>query len=169
MTEIIKIKDNIIIEHSFVNRELRDGEIEVKDFNGNVGDDTSLYDENWNIIPETKAITETVAAAEAAAAAAAAAAAQEAEASEECVKDEKQEEQQTFPSYSFTKTDELTIQLQEIDRTSIRSIRAILSGTDTEEDHKTLKALEKQAINLRKELNTTTVNTNVVTNVDTNK
>lgn len=58
----------------------------------------------------------------------------------------------------FTRTDELTIQLQNIDMLSVRAIRAILSGTDTEEDHKTLKALEKQAINLRKELNTVTTN-----------
>lgn len=65
----------------------------------------------------------------------------------------------------FTKTDELMIQLQEIDFASVRSIRAILSGTDTEEDHKILEALEKQSINLRQELN----DTNVDTNVDTNK
>lgn len=53
----------------------------------------------------------------------------------------------------FTRTDEIMIQLQEIDSASIRSIRAILAGTDTEEDHKTLKALEKQAKLLREELN----------------
>ena len=72
---------------------------------------------------------------------------------------------------SFTRTDKLTIQLQEIDVSSVRAIRAILSGTDTEEDHKILKALEKQAIDLRKELNTvvTNVTTNVVTDVVTNK
>ena len=50
------------------------------------------------------------------------------------------------------------IQLQEIDLASVRAIRAILSGTDTEEDHKTLEALEKQAVALRKELNTATTN-----------
>lgn len=45
--------------------------------------------------------------------------------------------------------------LQEIDEMTIRPLRAILSGTDTEEDHKTLEALEQQALNLRKELVTT--------------
>lgn len=74
----------------------------------------------------------------------------------------------------FTRTDELMIQLQEIDLTSVRAIRAILSGTDTEEDHKILEALEKQSINLRQELNTeanvtTDVATNVTTDVTTNK
>ena len=79
-----------------------------------------------------------------------------------------------FTSFtSFTRTDELMIQLQEIDVLSVRAIRAILSGTDTEEDHKILKALEKQAINLRQELNAatadavTTDTTNVDTTVDT--
>ena len=71
-----------------------------------------------------------------------------------------------FTSFtSFTRTDELMIQLQEIDVLSVRAIRAILSGTDTEEDHKILKALEKQAINLRQELNAAT--TDAVTKVDT--
>ena len=66
------------------------------------------------------------------------------------------------------------LQLNTIDISSVRAIRAILSGTDTEEDHKTLEALEKQAINLRKELNViavtdvvTEADTDVVTNVDT--
>lgn len=75
------------------------------------------------------------------------------------VEETKQQEDKTLFT-GFTRTDELTIQLQEIDLTSVRAIRAILSGTDTEEDHKTLEALEKQAINLRQELNNTTVNTN---------
>lgn len=80
------------------------------------------------------------------------------------VEETKQQEDKTLFT-GFTRTDELTIQLQEIDLTSVRAIRAILSGTDTEEDHKTLEALEKQAINLRKELNVVTdVNTDVVTN-----
>ena len=83
------------------------------------------------------------------------------------VEETKQVEDKTLFD-SFTRTDELTIQLQEIDLLSIRAIRAILSRTDTEEDHKTLEALEKQAINLRKELNNT-VDTNVDTDVDTNK
>ena len=87
------------------------------------------------------------------------------------VEETKQVEDKTLFD-GFTRTDELTIQLQEIDALSVRAIRAILSGTDTEEDHKTLEALEKQAINLRKELNTnvdTNVDTDVDTNVDTNK
>lgn len=57
----------------------------------------------------------------------------------------------------FTRTDELMIQLQEIDLASIRAIRAILSNTDTEKDHKTLAALEKQAKNIRNELEAITV------------
>lgn len=87
------------------------------------------------------------------------------------VEETKQVEDKTLFD-SFTRTDELTIQLQEIDLLSIRAIRAILSRTDTEEDHKTLEALEKQAINLRKELNNTVdtaVDTDVDTDVDTNK
>ena len=153
MTEIIKVKDDIIIEHSFVNRELRDGEIKVNDFNGNVGDNVNLYDENWNIIPvvETTSETET-----------------------ETADIDKDIETQVEPELTYyppyTRTDELMLQLDTIDISSVRAIRAILSGTDTEEDHKTLKALEKQAINLRKELNAVaTVDTTVDTNVDTNK
>ena len=65
----------------------------------------------------------------------------------------------------FTRTDELMIQLQEIDLASVRAVRAILSGTDTEEDHKTLEALEKQSINLRQELNTITT-ANISTNTN---
>ena len=53
----------------------------------------------------------------------------------------------------LTRTDELMIQLQEIDLASIRAIRAILSEDADEEDYKTLKALEKQAKLLREELN----------------
>ena len=140
MTEIIKVKDDIIIEHSFVNRELRDGEIEVNEFNGNVGDNVNLYDENWNIIPVVETTSET-----------------------ETADIDKDIETQVEPELTYyppyTRTDELMLQLDTIDLSSVRAIRAILSGTDTEDDHKTLKALEKQAINLRKELNT----------VDTNK
>lgn len=86
------------------------------------------------------------------------------------VEETKQEKDKTLFT-DFTRTDELTIQLQKIDLISVRAIRAILSGTDTEEDHKTLEALEKQAINLRKELNAVTANdvTNAVTNAVTNK
>lgn len=54
--------------------------------------------------------------------------------------------------------------LAEIDFASVRAIRAILSGTDTEEDHKTLEALEKQAVALRKELNADTTESCTTTN-----
>lgn len=74
---------------------------------------------------------------------------------EETKQAEKQATDKTLLT-DFTIAEELTIQLQEIDFTSVRAIRAILSGTDTEEDHKILEELEKQAINLRKELNTVT-------------
>lgn len=57
-----------------------------------------------------------------------------------------------------TRAEEIQGVLTEIDFASIRSIKAILSGTDTEEDHKTLKALEKRAVNLRKELKTAITN-----------
>lgn len=160
MTEIIKVKDNIITEHSFVNRELSYGEIAVKDFNGNVGDNISLYDENWNIIPvaESTTTTETETADI------------DKEEEESQVESElKEPELSYYPPY--TRTDELMLQLDSIDISSVRAIRAILSGTDTEEDHKTLKALEKQAINLRQELNTITTDvvTDVTTDVVTNK
>ena len=147
MLEIIKVKDNIITEHSFVNRELRDGEIAVKDFSGNVGDNVSLYDERWNIIPvvvETTETTETTETAD--------------------IETQVEQVEQVKPELSYyppyTRADELMLQLDTIDISSVRAIRAILSGTDTEEDHKTLEALEKQAINLRKELNNTNANTN---------
>lgn len=136
MVEIIKIKDDIIIEHSFINRELRDGEIEVKDFNGNVGDNVNLYDKNWNIIPvETKDV----------------------KAIEEVEEPEPEPEPEPV---SYTRTDELMTMLYKIDLASVRAIRAILSKTDTEEDHKTLEALEKQAVALRNELNESTATTN---------
>ena len=141
MTEIIKIKDDIIIEHSFVNRELRDGEIEVKDFNGNVGDNVNLYDKNWNIIPvETKAIEEVE------------------EVKAEVRADVKKEPEPEPEPVPYTRTDEIMLLFDKIDLASVRAIRAILSGTDTEEDHKTLEALEKQAVALRKELNESTTN-----------
>lgn len=57
-----------------------------------------------------------------------------------------------------TRAEEIQGVHTEIDFASIRAIRAILSGTDTEEDYKTLKALEKRAVNLRKELNTAITN-----------
>ena len=188
MTEIIKVKDNIITEHSFVNRELSYGEIAVKDFNGNVGDNISLYDENWNIIPvaETTSTTSTTTSTTET----------ETETETETADIDKEEESHVesqvesqveselkepelsyYPPY--TRTDELMLQLDTIDISSVRAIRAILSGTDTEEDHKILKALEKQAINLRQELNTVTaaadttdttkVDTDAVTNAVTNK
>lgn len=137
MTEIIKVKDNIITEHSWVNRELHDDEIQVHGFNGNVGDNTSLYDENWNVIPT------------------------EPEAPEEPTTDEDGKTEYIPPApepkleqeqEQCTRTDELMSMLYEIDLSSVRAIRAILSGTASEDDHKILDALEKQAINLRKEL-----------------
>ena len=143
MTEIIKVVDNIITEHSFVNRELRDGEIEVNNWNGNVGD---------SINPKpVKAAVKII----------------EEEPQEEIIEEEPQEEIKEEPikvvAYKETKseliplsrTDEIMILLQEIDLSSIRPIRAIISGesTESEEDYKTLKALEKQAKLLREELN----------------
>ena len=152
MTEVIHIENGYITQHLILSGELRDGDIAVKDWKGNVGDSIDLYNEDWTkkepAIEQDEVIVEDV------------------------VEDVEKEEtadlpEQTLSSFPpYTKTDERMIQLYEIDRESIRSIRAILSGTDTEEDHKTLKALEKQAINLRKELNVTT---NVTTDVVTNK
>ena len=149
MIEIIKVKDDIIVEHSFVNREnskLRDGEIEVKDFNGNVGDNVSLYDENWNIIPVVDTNVDTV----------------------ETVVDTNVEEEVKVESEPAETAEPASVQynnnnnnnnittmlheLQEIDFMSVRAIRAILSGTATEEDHKILEALEKQAVDLRNDL-----------------
>ena len=152
MTEIIKIKDGIIIEHSFVNRELREGEIEVKDFNGNVGDNVNLYDENWNIITVGTKAVKVVDIDEDD---------EEIEEVKTEVKTEAKDELKEPEPVPYTRTDELMTMLYEIDLASVRAIRAILSGTDTEEDHKTLEALEKQAVALRKELNAAdTVTTN---------
>lgn len=145
MTEIVKVKDNIIVEHSFVNRALHDDEIQVtKEFTANIGD---RVDENLNVVvalvesedtaPAPAVVIDTV------------------QAVIEDVVEEEEPEQETIEDldvFVLTKTDELMIQLQEIDFSSIRAIRAILSGTASEDDHKTLTALEKQAINLRKEL-----------------
>ena len=141
MTEVIHIDNGYITQHLILSGKLRDGDIAVKDWKGNVGDSIDLYNEDWTkketLIEDMNKVDEKV--------------------------DEKVEQQETadlseqvltsFPPH--TKTDERMIQLYEIDRESIRSIRAILSGTDTEEDHKTLEALEKLAINLRQELNNT--------------
>ena len=44
-------------------------------------------------------------------------------------------------------------QLAEIDRAAVRPIRAILAGTATDEDRARLEELERQARNLRSELN----------------
>ncbi len=43
-------------------------------------------------------------------------------------------------------------QLEKLDRQAIRPLRAIAAGTDTEEDRKILKELEKQAAELRQQL-----------------
>ena len=152
MTEVIHIENGYITQHLILSGDLRDGDVAVKDWKGNVGDSIDLYNEDWTkkepAIEQDEVVDEVVD-----------------EVIDEVVEKEEttdlpEQVLSTFPPY--TKTDECMIHLHEIDRESIRSIRAILSGTDTEEDHKTLKALEKQAINLRKELAT------VVTDV-TNK
>ena len=156
MTEVIHIDNGYITQHLILSGELRDGDIAVKDWKGNVGDSIDLYNEDWTkkeTLIEDMKVDEKVEIVE-----------------QEETADLSEQVLTSFPPY--TRTDERMIQLYEIDRESIRSIRAILSGTDTEEDHKTLEALEKQAINLRKELNNTTdvdtdVDTDVVTDVDT--
>ena len=153
MTEVIHIENGYITQHLILSGDLRDGDIAVKDWKGNVGDSIDLYNEDWTkkepAIEQDEVIDEVI----------------DEDVEKEETTDLPEQVLSTFPPY--TKTDEYMIQLYEIDRESIRSIRAILSGTDTEEDHKTLKALEKQAINLRKEL--TTVTTDVTTDVTTNK
>jgi hypothetical protein len=47
---------------------------------------------------------------------------------------------------------EIYARLDEIDRVSIRPLRAIAEGTATEDDHALLAALEVEAVKLRKEL-----------------
>lgn len=166
MTEVIHIENRYITQHLILSGEPREGDVVVKDWKGNVGDSIDFYNKDWTkksveqlleehlIEPVVEEKVE-----------------QEKEIEcEEIIEEQQEQEMSDVKSdvktkservfNDYTRTDELMIQLSELDFTSIRSIRAILSGTDTEEDHKTLEALEKQAINLRKELNTTTVTTN---------
>lgn len=160
MTEIIHIENGYITQHLILSGELRDGDIAVKDWKGNVGDSIDLYNKDWTkkTVIEKEIVNieqEQVTA--------------NSDKEQQQQQQQQEEEQvadvdiktelkalpeQVLPLY--TRTDELMIQLQEIDLASVRAIRAILSGTDTQEDHKTLEALEKRAVNLRKELNTAT-------------
>jgi hypothetical protein len=170
MTEVIHIENGYITQHLILSGEPREGDIVVENWKGNVGDSADFYNKDWtkksdeqlveehlieqdieikdeseqDIILDTKAIEQQVIA-------------DTAEQKAETATIKTLPEQVLSP---YTRTDELMIQLQEIDLASVRSIRAILSRTDTEEDHKTLKALEQQAMNLRKELNTVTADTN---------
>ncbi len=47
---------------------------------------------------------------------------------------------------------QLKSELDEIDRQAVRPLRAIASGNDTEEDHETLKDLERQAEEIRQQI-----------------
>ena len=55
--------------------------------------------------------------------------------------------------YKVQRKFEILEELEQLDKKTTRPLRAILSGRETEEDKETLKSLETQAEDLRKELN----------------
>ena len=56
------------------------------------------------------------------------------------------------PKLVITESELALVRLQEIDRLSIRPLRAVSAGTDTQEDRDFLATLEQEAITLRSKI-----------------
>lgn len=136
--EYITIKNGTITGH-FCGQFLPVGAVEVKDFTGIVGEPVTYYNPDWSRKKNIELIHSGL---------------MSVPKGKLPMTDEAKlaDGQITQFEYDQIKQGKIISELNDIDRKSIRSIRAILSGVFTEEDKIFLADMEKKAIELRKEL-----------------